>query len=213
MPRKTVQPPNCAVCLKTLEFSPRGRPRLTCSRKCRDAKKLAELKAGRQTQKICVTCEKPFSTGKKDQRFCSAKCRHTQYKVERPYQPKTQPKLIICGWCGVGLLVPPSFTGATKYHDECRVQARRARYRIKTVKRQSRTVKPSRLSADELVLQKGSDCGICNNPIDMNVSRTSKMGLTVDHIIPLSKGGADTLDNMQPAHWICNVRKGNKTNA
>jgi hypothetical protein len=33
---------------------------------------------------------------------------------------------------------------------------------------------------------------------------------TIDHIIPLSRGGTDTAANKRTAHWICNVRRGNR---
>jgi 5-methylcytosine-specific restriction endonuclease McrA len=44
----------------------------------------------------------------------------------------------------------------------------------------------------------------------MSLPRTSKQGLTLDHVIPLSKGGTDTMDNLRPAHWLCNIKKSNK---
>lgn len=34
---------------------------------------------------------------------------------------------------------------------------------------------------------------------------------TKDHILPLSKGGKDCMDNLQPMCSICNTKKGNKT--
>jgi 5-methylcytosine-specific restriction endonuclease McrA len=34
---------------------------------------------------------------------------------------------------------------------------------------------------------------------------------TIDHIVPVSKGGKDTLDNMAVACYACNQAKGNWT--
>lgn len=34
--------------------------------------------------------------------------------------------------------------------------------------------------------------------------------LTLDHVIPSSKGGSDTFENLMPVHRTCNCRKGNK---
>lgn len=33
---------------------------------------------------------------------------------------------------------------------------------------------------------------------------------TIDHIIPLSKGGTHTYNNVQLAHYICNSKKSDK---
>lgn len=45
-------------------------------------------------------------------------------------------------------------------------------------------------------------CGICNQPV-------KKFASTIDHIIPKSRGGLDTYENTQIAHFHCNTHKGN----
>ena len=51
-------------------------------------------------------------------------------------------------------------------------------------------------------------CGICHQPIDYDITdHLDPAAYVVDHIIPLIKGGADTLDNKQAAHRACNRTK------
>lgn len=57
---------------------------------------------------------------------------------------------------------------------------------------------------DILKEQQNDLCGICDNVVEENqVSH-------IDHIIPLSRGGSHTMDNLQYAHAGCNLSKGNK---
>jgi 5-methylcytosine-specific restriction endonuclease McrA len=208
----------CASCGVSIENNRMGRPKLYCSRNC-GAKANRTLKPKRVGN--CELCGKEFTTAKDDQRYCQKSCRlevqkgltlektKAFYKELYPDGIKRKP----CGWCGDTLEVPAKKTLASrKYHEGCSLEAQRARYRIKTVKRQSKT-KPSRLSADQVLREYGSACHICHKEIDLALARTSRMGLTVDHVIPLSKGGSDELDNLRPAHWICNIRKSDKVDA
>jgi 5-methylcytosine-specific restriction endonuclease McrA len=95
------------------------------------------------------------------------------------------------------------------YHPSCSKEAESARYRIKTVKRQKHT-NPYRISHEQVVREYGENCHICQKPIDLELPRTNRYGLTVDHVIPVSKGGTDDLSNLRPAHWICNIIKSDK---
>jgi 5-methylcytosine-specific restriction endonuclease McrA len=69
---------------------------------------------------------------------------------------------------------------------------------------------PIRISADVLIQRDGNVCHICLDVIDLSLPRNSRFGATIDHVMPVSKGGADTLENMKLAHWICNIKKGAK---
>lgn len=53
-------------------------------------------------------------------------------------------------------------------------------------------------------------CKLCLDPVDATLPRSSKWGATIDHVLPISKGGADAPENVQLAHRVCNVRKGDR---
>lgn len=67
-------------------------------------------------------------------------------------------------------------------------------------------------TASEILSLYGTNCHLCNLPIDLEAPRWTAMpgwenGLHLDHVIPLSLGGTDTLDNVKPAHGKCNLAK------
>lgn len=53
-------------------------------------------------------------------------------------------------------------------------------------------------------------CGICGNDIDYSLHYTDPMSFVVDHVVPLNRGGDDTLENKQAAHRACNRTKSDR---
>lgn len=53
-------------------------------------------------------------------------------------------------------------------------------------------------------------CALCGQPIDYALPAIDPRSFVVDHIVPLKRGGADTLSNVQPAHRDCNRAKSDK---
>jgi 5-methylcytosine-specific restriction endonuclease McrA len=50
-------------------------------------------------------------------------------------------------------------------------------------------------------------CQLCWLPIDPEVAWPDRMSPSIDHVIPLSRGGAHSMSNTQSAHLGCNSRK------
>jgi 5-methylcytosine-specific restriction endonuclease McrA len=51
-------------------------------------------------------------------------------------------------------------------------------------------------------------CGICLKPINKYLRLPNYMAATIEHRLPISKGGTHTWDNVIPAHARCNFQKG-----
>jgi 5-methylcytosine-specific restriction endonuclease McrA len=69
-----------------------------------------------------------------------------------------------------------------------------------------------RYRVEDVLAQWGTNCHICGLSIDLTAPRQMRVsgwekGLHLDHVIPISKGGPDTLANVKPAHGLCNIRK------
>lgn len=89
-----------------------------------------------------------------------------------------------------------------------RIRNRRRRALLKSVPTENYTT-------FQIIDLYGTNCHICQEAIDFTASNKVgdkgwQLGLQLDHVIPISKSGADTLENVRPAHAICNIRKGDK---
>lgn len=50
-------------------------------------------------------------------------------------------------------------------------------------------------------------CQLCSEAIDPELKHPDPLSATLDHIVPLARGGEHSLENAQAAHRICNNRK------
>ncbi|MEU1761685.1 HNH endonuclease signature motif containing protein [Micromonospora sp. NPDC005652] len=53
-------------------------------------------------------------------------------------------------------------------------------------------------------------CSLCGEPIDYTLPHLDPGEYVVDHVVPLNRGGADTLENKQAAHRLCNRLKSDR---
>lgn len=72
----------------------------------------------------------------------------------------------------------------------------------------------SGITLEKLIKRDGLRCCICGEMCDPDdhswTEYSGPMYPTIDHIIPMSKGGGHTWNNVQVAHAICNSKKGDQ---
>lgn len=77
-------------------------------------------------------------------------------------------------------------------------------------KARRRGVATQRVSRIDIFERDGWICQMCFEPVDKAIKFPHPMSATWDHIIPVSKGGAHSPENLRLAHWHENKAKGAK---
>jgi 5-methylcytosine-specific restriction endonuclease McrA len=179
-----------------------------CSDKC--ARRAENNKRNEQRRidtpiKNCSHCGKEFR-GRKV--YCSFEC-YTESK--RPKEQKS-----FCPICG------EEFTQRgckRKYCSPfCSIKAEEGVYRRNALTRNAlrkTNGKVEVINPKEIFERDGWCCQLCGQKVDKSLYKTKGTkryanAPSLDHIIPLSRGGEHTKINVQCAHYLCNCKKSNK---
>lgn len=140
-------------------------------------------------QFTCATCgeQSSYRPGRGNYRkYCSPECRADAWRG-----PKERHKP--CANCGQDRIFPRVRGGQVPaLCDACRAR-RSSRYR---------KLKWKVLARD------GAVCGLCSQRIDLACRMPEPGTFTLDHIQAVSLGGSDRIENLRPAHFHCNKRRG-----
>ena len=186
---------------------------------------------------ICEQCSVEFKSHKQVQRYCGVEClrlaraARRRAAVERERQrmlpvlhdhptpfsrlPQAHPavqmqhqghaRLFVAGTChrcGKSYLAH-SESGVAKYCSaSCGRMTGKSRHRAR--KRNAEHEPYRRIAIFE---RDGWRCHICGKRINRSLGCSHPMGATLDHIVPLAKGGADAAYNVAAAHRVCNSIK------
>lgn len=88
---------------------------------------------------------------------------------------------------------------------------RLAKYRSERRQRQRAQTDDSEVFRAVDVMERDDwTCWLCAEPIDREATWPAPLSRSVDHVVPLSKGGAHALSNVRAAHLRCNLVKGDR---
>lgn len=140
-------------------------------------------------EKLCLICGKTEWEGK-GRTTCSGACTQAlrRKSVERTKK---------CFKCSTIIDISMPLDGSRKPRSDvllCKTCGKTRRLRHGT-------------SATVLADLNGTDCGICKTPIDMDLAYPVKWCVSIDHKIPVARGGTHEVENLQLAHLHCNLVK------
>lgn len=66
------------------------------------------------------------------------------------------------------------------------------------------------VSLDVVIEIHGASCVVCKSGIDLSLRHPHPMSKSLEHVIPLARGGEHSYENCAPSHLRCNLSKGVK---
>lgn len=168
----------------------------------------------------CKWCLVTFQTSNQTKSYCDRRCKETAKKSRKQMKNTTGievpsgsvrhwVKTLYIKWCKNCNETISTQKGWQLYCDKtCSDMMKQ------TIKRQMGVKKFQKNNAPNIVARiyyrdKGL-CGICKDPIDLRLQYPNPYSISVDHVLPVSQGGTNLQSNLQPAHLICNTKRGNK---
>jgi len=204
--------------------------------KCKKQRKSADfyMRKGKIDQTWCKQCYKrwhrerytPKSNATDEQRSCKFCGKFYTPKQRRPSvfcsrvckgnARNEQSKLNLLNlkndrYCpGCGKLIRKIFRADKKWcSEEC---ASKVRGHTMNVTRRIRTNEPiGDFSRLDIYRRDDWVCQICKKPVDKTLSFPDPYCASLDHIVPLSRGGTHESRNVQLTHLSCNTSKGNRS--
>jgi len=220
----------CEVCNRTFIVKSERHCR-TCSRKCGAALRLKEGTNGthgsEEDRKKMRACRQVKAVVRKAQvqvkntlRPCqSGLCGNRGVSQHGRWCKQCQVafRWLTCGvsgyrttWCQHCKEVKSRVKGTTTFMTcgKCKRKQRAAQKAKRRALKRGATRCDNDIDLDTLDLRDGGICHICKGIVDWEASPLSNRYGSIDHVVPLAKGGTHTWDNVKLAHRLCNSRKG-----
>ena len=159
-------------------------------------------------RKNCAACGKEFQANVMHQKYCSPQCKEALYLTINHNRTIANfiPVTFACAECGIIVKTTLNYQRTVYCSDRCAAKHHKKDYK----KRRSQQIAENFVEPVDLKTTYKSYhgvCGICGLPVPEHSDSASDWGPTVDHIVPLSKGGKHMKSNCQLAHRLCNSLK------
>jgi hypothetical protein len=159
--------------------------------------------------RACRECGETYTPKtRKRSWFCSRECKadatNAKSKAQLRLQKESQP-VRTCAHCGQDM--PQSMRSDAKFcSDDCNSSAHAL---VRNLIRRGGSVDGGpRWFRAEIAVRDAYECQLCGGSVDMAVKYPDPLFASLDHVVPVSAGGSSSKSNLQLAHLVCNVRRG-----
>lgn len=182
----------CLVCGSLLHRPKRGRVGRFCSSACRNIHHVPVRDVR------CKGC------GEMIKMRCGCWCRPCRARKRNALESKKCKGLVYqCRYCG------SNYQPTVRFQRYCSQKCNDAHHKAKKrCHRKNQFVE--NVTVPMLLERNGDRCGICGEKVDAGLRFPHPDSPSVDHIIPVTKGGEHSMANCQLAHLGCNARKGDR---
>ncbi len=191
-------------------FTPYKRTSRTCGKQCRVLLNRREQNARHKVPPVEVTCEtcgKTYLRPRSDSRHCSPRCRNAaKYSIERAMRITSRP--IACAHCGIDISHRRS--DAKTCSERCSRRLRDSDIRLRRAMLQhAREARKRRV-----IVGKGVPVSEWRRILRRALGRCFYCGdqakLTMDHVVPIIRGGKHSIGNVVAACGSCNSSKNDR---
>lgn len=219
VPPEPEAPTACTHCGARLATAPYGQvPPSYCSKQCQSRASYARRKAAGAIEKRppvvhaereCERCAGRFVPSRIDARFCPG-CHSSAHgdsltktcdadDCDRPRRARGLCSMHWKRWArSEGMIANEGWTPARKARWQ-------ARYALKRGAADAESFEHREVFDRDYWM-----CGICSRPVNPELCYPDPMSASLDHVIPVSRGGSHARDNAQCSHLFCNLSKGSR---
>lgn len=200
----------CRQCGEKVNYKGTGAIPVFCNEKCKQKfhntrNRRARPPIRKSQIKKCEFCGQEFVAQKADRRYCpDSWCAQKAYRLRKKTGNSLAKEFHVnCAGCGAAF---------TAKHVEAKWCSRKCanRHWGNLRARQARSPLLEAYADREIFERDNWVCHLCGLLIDPSVSRMDPAGATIDHVLPIARGGVDSPENVKAAHRSCNLKKGAK---
>jgi hypothetical protein len=154
----------------------------------------------------CQQCGNSYESYAKRSRFCSYECKDRARKDAAIAARLAAKPERVCRHCGVSLL-PTMRADAAFCSEDCNSAAHQV---TRKMRKRGNDPDLTLVSRQQIAERDRWRCGICGGLVKKDLKYPEPMAPSIDHMVPLSKGGDNSPANLQLAHLRCNIVKRDK---